>query len=204
MRSKLRIKLGNRVLLVLYNFMTEYTGISFFHIRRKSLQRKSKFNCLSVHSIDLLSPTEDSVGKKLENGAIETFAGIFVPEQRMNILAILLSFEIVHIRIRAGMRVSTKYVRIYTGSFRFVTQPNFAYTSRHYRLVDRIGGWGLRVAANLCRRKCFIRTNSSMAHGILLDTNDPWIPRIWMGHGSPGFRQASRIIRSSILLLAYR
>lgn len=43
-----------------------------------------------------------------------------------------------------------------------------------------------------------------MAHGILLDANDPWIPRIWMGHGSQGFRQASRIIRSSILLLAYR
>lgn len=159
MRSKLRIKLGNRVLLVLYNFMAEYTEISFSHIRRKSLRRKSKFNCLSVHSTDFfiincinLTTNEDSVGKKLENGAIETFADIFVPEQRMNnILAILLSFEILHIRIRAGMRVSTKYVRIYTGSFRFVTQPNFAYTSRHYRLVDRIGGWGLRAAANLCR-----------------------------------------------------
>lgn len=181
MRSKLRIKLGNRVLLVLYNFMTEYTEISFSHIRRKSLRRKSKFNCLSVHPIDSffitncinLTSNEDSVGKKLETGAIETFAGIFVPEQRMNILAILLSFEIVHIRVRAGMRVPTKYVRIYTGSFRFVTQPNFTCTSRHYRLVDRVGGWGLRVAANLCRRKCFIRTNSSMAHGILLDTNDP-------------------------------
>lgn len=52
MRSKLRIKLGNRVLLVLYNFMTEYTEISFSHIRRKSLRRKSKINCLPVHPID--------------------------------------------------------------------------------------------------------------------------------------------------------
>lgn len=57
MRSKLRIKLGNRVLLVLYNFMTEYTEISFSQIRRKSLRRKSKSNCLSAHPIDFLSPT---------------------------------------------------------------------------------------------------------------------------------------------------
>lgn len=98
-----------------------------------------------------------------------------------------------------NVRAPTKYARIYTG---FVSKPNFPRTSRHYRIAGRVvGGAG---EANLCRWKCFIRTNSSVDHGILLDTNDPWIPRIWMGHGSQGFRQASGIIRSSILLLAYR
>lgn len=95
----------------------------------------------------------------------------------------------------------SKYARIYTG---LVSKPNFPCISRHYRIAGRVWLEGQEVEANLCRWKCFIRTNSSVDHGILLDTNDPWIPRIWMGHGSQGFRQASGIIRSSILLLAYR
>lgn len=91
-------------------------------------------------------------------------------------------------------------IRAHLYRVRFETEfPSHIATLSHSR---QEGGW--RVGANLCRWKCFIRTNSSVDHGILLDTNDPWIPRIWMGHGSQGFRQASGIIRSSILLLAYR
>ena len=64
-------------------------------------------------------------------------------------------------------------------SFRNATEfPVHIATLSHGRRERWMGG--LRAAANLCRRKCFIRTNSSMVHGILLDTNDPWIPRIWM------------------------
>ena len=52
--------------------------------------------------------------------------------------------------VRGGAGVSAEYTRIYTGSFRFVTQPNFACTSRHYRMAGGSGEWEVCTPQLIC------------------------------------------------------
>ena len=95
--------------------------------------------------------------------------------------------------VRGGAGVSAEYTRIYTGSFRFVTQPNFPCTSRHYRMAGGSGGWEVCALQLIC-----------VAESVLYGRIRPWSTEYcsiqtthesrgfeW-GHGSRGFRQASR------------